>query len=73
MNTTTLKQYLEIRFGRMFGLLHNSLAVVGVVALLILMLQGGRYPFQEPSGGNATAFGTIRYDGISLFEPAAST
>ena len=43
MNTTTLRQYLEIRFAKVFGLLHNSLALVGVAALLVLMLQGGRY------------------------------
>ena len=70
MNTTTLRQYLEIGFGKVFGLLHNSLALVGVVALLVLMLPGGRYTPAEQSGAEATAFGTIRNDGISLFEPA---
>ena len=70
MNTTTLRQYREIWFGPVFGLLHNSLALVGLAALLVLMLQGARYTSPVQSGATATAFGTIRYEGISLFEPA---
>jgi hypothetical protein len=71
MNTTTLRQYLEFRFGKVFGLLHNSLALVGLAALVVLTLQGGRYvSAPEQSGAKAMAFGTIRYEGISLFEPA---
>ena len=70
MNTTTLRQCLEIGFARAFGLLHNSLALVGLAALLVLILQGVRYTSAEQSGAKATAFGTVRYDGISLFEPA---
>ena len=75
MNTTTLTQHLEmprlkIRFAKVFGLLHNSLALVGVAALLVLMLQGGRFTSAEESGAKATASGAIRYDGMSLFEPA---
>ena len=70
MNTTTFRQYLTIRFGTVFGLLHDSLAMVGIAALLVLLLSGGRFaPSSEPSAAKATAFGTIRYDGISLFEP----
>ena len=70
MDTTTLRQYLEIRFAKIFGLLHNSLALVGLAALLVLMLQGGRYTSADQSGAKASAFETIRNDGISLFEPA---
>ena len=70
MNTNTFRLYREIGFAKVFGLLHNSLALVGLAALMILMLQGGRYLSAEQSGAKATAFGTIRYDGISLFEPA---
>src|SRR3972149_8778727 len=70
MNTTTLRHYLDIGFGKVFDLLHNSLALVGVAALLVLTLQGGRYASPEPLGAKATAFGTIRYAASSLFEPA---
>ena len=70
MNTTTLKKHLESQFGKVFGLLHNSLALVGVAALLVLILQGGRYGSAEQLGAKASAFGTIRYAAISLFEPA---
>src|SRR3989304_2544251 len=70
MNTTTLKKHLESQFGKVFELLHNSLALVGFAALLVLTLQGGHYASPEPLGAKATAFGTIRYAAISLFEPA---
>lgn len=70
MNTATLKKHLESQFGKVVGLLHNSLALVGLAALLVLMLQGGRYASPEQLGAKATAFGTIRYAAISLFEPA---
>jgi hypothetical protein len=69
MNTTTLRQYLEMRFRPVFGLLHNSLALVGLVALLVLVVQGGGLTPRVSSDAKATAFGTIRYEGISLFEP----
>lgn len=68
MNTTTFRQYLTIRFGKVFGLLHDSLAMVGLAALLVLVLQGGRLAPSEQSAGKAATFGTIRYDGISIFE-----
>ena len=70
IDTTTLSRHLEIRFAKVLGLLHNSLALVGLAALLVLVVQGGRYMSAEQSGAKSTAFGTIRYDGISLFEPA---
>lgn len=72
MNTTTLlrPRFLEIRFGPVFGLLHNSLAIVGLAALSVLMLQGASYTSPTPSGVSATSAGTIRNEGISLFEPA---
>lgn len=75
MNTTAIRHHLQVRFGKMFGLLHHGLALVGLVALTILLVQGGRYPsfFTDDSGARATAFGTIRYEGISLFEPAEET
>ncbi len=70
MNTSAYRQYLDVRLGRMFGLVHNGLAVVGLGALVILLLQGGRSASPDDASGRATAFGTIRYEGISLFEPA---
>lgn len=70
MNMATLRQYLMIRFGKVFGLLHDSLAMVGLAALLLLLMQGGRIVPPDQAAGKATAFGTIRYEGISLFETA---
>jgi soluble lytic murein transglycosylase-like protein len=74
MNTTTLRRYLEIRFGKVFGLLHDGLALVGLAALLVLPLQGARYASEELSVAKATAVQggrhTSRYDGILLFDAA---
>jgi len=71
MSTTAYRQYLHLRrFGKMFGVVHNGLAVVGLGALAILLLQGARSISPDDASGRATAFGTIRYEGISLFEPA---
>ncbi len=70
MSTTAYKQYVHLRLGKMFGLVHNGLAVVGLGALVILLMQGTRSASPDDASGRATAFGTIRYEGISLFEPA---
>lgn len=80
MNTATLKQQLVLqvprffrtRFGRAFDLLHNSLAMIGLAALIVLALQGPRLMASEQvtAASRSTSFGTIRYDGISLFEPS---
>ena len=70
MNMATLRQYLMLRFGNVFGLLHDSLAMVGLAALLLLVIQGGRIGSPDQAAGKATAFGTIRYEGISLFDTA---
>jgi len=70
MSTTAVRQYVHLRLGRMFGLVHNGLAVVGLGALVILLMQGTRSASPDDASGRATAFGTIRYEGISLFEPA---
>jgi hypothetical protein len=69
MNTATLRHYLTNRFGKAAGLLHDSLAMVGLAALLLVM-QGARLAAPDQSGAKATAFGTIRYEGGSLFEAA---
>ncbi len=70
MSTTAYRQYFNVRLGRMFGVVHNGLAVVGLGALVILLMQGARSGSPDDASGRATAFGTIRYEGISLFEPA---
>lgn len=54
----------------MLGWMYHGLALVGLGALVMLMIQGSRVATPDDSAGKATSFGTIRYDGISLFEPA---
>lgn len=73
MSTATLAQYrLGPRLGRVLRLVHHSLALMGLVALLALLVQGVHLPPEEQVGENAPAVVTIRYEGNSLFEPAAT-
>lgn len=64
MNTTELISRLESRFGRIIARLHNGLAVIGVIAIVLLLAQGGRY-LSAPAA--PSAFGTIRFAGDALF------
>ena len=70
MNIAALREYLQRRLGRMLGWLHNGLALVGLGTLVLLVMQGSRFVGADDASGKATSFGTIRYDGISIFEPA---
>ena len=69
MSTTALWQQFQNGFGRIFATLHNGLALVGLGALLMLAVQGGRL-IPDQAAGRASAFGTIRYEGIALFGPS---
>lgn len=62
----TLTRHLQQRFGRAFSALHNSLALVGLAAVVLMAVQGGRL-VSSSEGGRAT-FGTIRYEALSLFD-----
>ena len=74
MDKFTLKQlakFANVANVVIVGVLHNGLALVGLVSLLVMISQGGALFFPDATARNsAPAFGTIRYDGISLFEPA---
>ena len=70
MDITTLKQLVKSANGAFVAALHNGLALVGLVSLLIIISQGGSLFPDAKARNSAPAFGTIRYDGISLFEPA---
>lgn len=71
MDKTTLKQFAKSANIAIVAALHNGLALVGLVSLLVMFSQGGPLLFPDAAARNsAPAFGTIRYDGISLFEPA---
>jgi hypothetical protein len=65
----TLTRHLQQRFGRALSALHNSLALVGFVALVLFAFQGGR--LGAPSNGDQATFGTIRYEALSLFDTSA--
>lgn len=71
MDATTLWQRLQNRFRGVWATLHNGFAILGVGALIFMAAQGSRLPVDQ--AGHSTAFGTIRYDGVSLFSPGEET
>jgi energy-converting hydrogenase Eha subunit A len=70
MNRSTLRRYAKSANGVIVAALHNGLALVGLVSLLVIISQGGSLLPDSKARNSAPAFGTIRYDGISLFEPS---
>jgi hypothetical protein len=69
MNATGLIKMFKQRFGRVIVRLHNGLAIVGLIAVLLLVAHGGKL-IAFPLTGSNSVFGTIRYDGDSLFTAA---
>jgi len=69
MNTTELMSKVQQRFGRVFSRLHNGLALIGLVTIVVVLSQGSRLLLSH-SPDAASAFGTIRYDGEPLFTAA---
>lgn len=69
MNTTELMSKVQQRFGRVLSRLHNGLALIGLVAIVLVLSQGSRHLLAS-SPGATSAFGTIRYDGEPLFASA---
>jgi soluble lytic murein transglycosylase-like protein len=67
MNTSVAIQFAEFRSGRAFSVVHNLLAIVGILALALSVVHGGRAA-TESLDNRLTAFGQIRYAGNQLFE-----
>ncbi|MFM9972485.1 MAG: transglycosylase SLT domain-containing protein [Burkholderiales bacterium] len=67
MNTSVALQFAEFRSGKAFSVVHNILAIVGVVALAISVVLVGRAA-NEAVDNRLIAFGQIRYAGNQLFE-----
>lgn len=59
----------KYRYRRMFVALHHGFALIGVTTIVLVGLQSGRY-LSDAFAGKVSSTGTIRYEGISLFEPA---
>jgi len=70
MNTTWTRQYMLGQLGRTAAILHHGLALVGLVAVLLVVVRGKTLFFDEQPSRSAT-MGSIHYDvGTSLFEGA---
>jgi energy-converting hydrogenase Eha subunit A len=70
MNTTWNRQYLLRQFGKTAAILHHGLALIGLVAILLVVVRG-KSLFYDEQPNHSTTMGSIRYDGGgSLFEGA---
>jgi transglycosylase-like protein with SLT domain len=70
MNTTWNRQYLLGQLGKAATVLHHGLALIGVVAVLVMLVRGKSLFFDEHSTHPVT-MGSIHYDkAVSLFEGA---
>jgi hypothetical protein len=58
---STLMNALRSRYGHVISKVHNGLAIIGLIAVLFILVQGGR--LLPMAGGSTSAFGTIRFDG----------
>jgi Transglycosylase SLT domain len=74
MNTTWTRQDLLGQFGRVASVLHHGLALIGLVAVLLVVVRGKNLLYEErvdehPS--RLATIGAIHYDGaVSVFEGA---
>ena len=70
MNTTGVKQELLGRFGTVATVLHHGLALIGLVAVGLILMRG-KTLFCDEFAGRSAAVGSIRYDGaLSLLDRA---
>jgi len=69
LNTTELMGKFQRRYGRALSRLHNGLALIGLVAIVVALSHGSGH-LLSASPGATSVFGTIRYDGESLFASA---
>jgi len=70
MDTTWNRQYLLGQFGKSAAILHHGLALVGLVAVLLVIARGKTLFFDEQPSRSAST-GSIHYDvGASLFDGA---
>ena len=67
MNPSFAIQFVEFRSGKVFSAVHNGLAMIGVIALVLSLLYGARVA-NEALDSRSTAFGQIRYAGNQIFE-----
>jgi hypothetical protein len=70
MNTAWTRQDLLGQLGKSAAVLHHGLALIGLVAVLLVVARGKSLFFDEQPNRSAT-MGSIQYDGaVSLFEGA---
>ena len=67
MNTSIWIQQAVFRYGRVFSVVHNGLALLGLAAVAIALVYGGRFA-NEILDAPATVFGQIRYAGNGTTE-----
>lgn len=66
MKTAVWKQYLQQRCIRFIATLHNGLALIGMIAILFVVLQGDRLS-SEPATGSSGPLASAHSEGITQF------
>ena len=70
MNTTWTRQDLLGKLGKTAAFVHHGLALIGLVAVLLVIARGKTLFFDEQANRSAT-IGSIQYDGaVSMFDGA---
>lgn len=70
MNTTWNRQYLLGQLGKTAAILHHGLALIGLVAVFLVVVRG-KSLFYDEQPSHSASIGSIHYDGGgSLFEGA---
>lgn len=69
MNTAELKHRVEAKYGRVIERLHNGLALIGFMAVILVVAQGSQW-FPYGAATPVSSMGAIRYSGESLFSLA---
>src|SRR5689334_1340679 len=71
MNTTWVNRRLLDQLGRTAAVLYHGLALIGVVAVLLVLMRGKSLFFDEQQADRSATIGSIHYGGaISLFDGA---
>ncbi len=68
MNTAQSKIHLLSRLGAAAAILHHCLALIGLIAMVLVLIRAVHFQPVEDGSGRSSSIGAIRYDG-SLAQP----
>jgi soluble lytic murein transglycosylase-like protein len=63
MNTAQSKAHLLMRLGTVAAILHHGLALIGLVAVVLVLIRAVHFQPAEDGSARSSSIGAIRYDG----------